>query len=234
MFRTYLLAFTILGLCCSGRSAAASAITYAAENWSGWGGTSQPSTVIPLPDLSTGGTTLVNSYTLNWGPGYAQPQVITQLTNPSFQFTIEEQSSSDSSTSPSLLVTGHINGTFLIAPGAPQPNFFNYSGEATSIQIVDPSGATIPQDLLDLATNPARIQVVGIGTEGQDSGSVQVYLTIDPSTGPPHAIPEPASLLTFAIPLAAFFLYKHLRRLRASWDRRTEPAPTGARAAAPL
>jgi hypothetical protein len=213
VFRTYLLAFTILGSCCSAGSAHASPITYVAENWSGWG-TSQPGTVVPLPDLSAGGTTLVNSYTLNWGPGYAQPQVITSLTNPSFQFTISEQSSSDPSTSPSLLVTGQINGTFLLAPGAPQPNFFNYSGSATSIQIVDPSGATIPQELLDLASKPTRIHLVGIGTEGTDSGSVQVYLTVDPASGPLYPVPEPAALLIFAIPLAGFFLYRTMRRLR--------------------
>ena len=217
MFRTYLLAFTVLGSCYSAGSAVASAISYAAEDWSHWGmsaggGPTRTGTVVPLPDLSAGGAGLVNSYTLNWGPGYAQAQSIGSYTNPSFEFTIREQSSSDPSTSPSLLVTGHLNGTFVLAPGAPPPNQFNFSGEATSIQVVDPSGATIPQDLLDLAGNPGRIHIVGIGSEGTDSGSVRVYLTIDPSSGPPHPIPEPAPIMTFAIPLTGLILYRSTRR----------------------
>jgi hypothetical protein len=210
MHRSRDLAIAILGFTLYSCSAKAAPLSFQLQDWTGVAGY-QENAVVPLPDPSVGGTVNLWSFPIHWGPGWAFPIAIEDPpnNNPAFQFTISVQNPSDPSASyPSLTVYGHLNEAIGVPIGSPPLNNGSFTGEATSIQVNSPPGTSLPPQLLDLVSDPSRIQIIGVGTLGNDVATVQVSLEIDPP--PPVPIPEPTATITMIIGFAALAL-----RLRA-------------------
>jgi hypothetical protein len=179
----------------------ASPIAFQADSFLGPPGTMMQ-TVVPLPDLVTGGTVPLGvDYLGRSDASQASNAATVQPIDQEFTFTIREpiiQGQTNPLAGYSLLwVNGRITGSIVENSGFPPRDGGSFSGAATTITVLHAPGA-IPQELLDLASHPERIQITGVDgwLASTQEAVIDVALTIDPPSPLPTAAPEPSTAIT--------------------------------------
>jgi hypothetical protein len=200
-----------VGLLWSSRAQAAP-ISYQADSFLGPPGIMMQR-VVALPDLTGGGRiSLGEDYLGRPDPSKATYPPTVQPIDQDFTFSIREQpvpGQTDALAGYALLtVHGHVTGSILGPSGMPPRNGGSYSGTATSIDVATNLPGVIPQQLLDLASHPERIHISGDDSWSFSTGEafIEVGLTIDLRL--PAAIPEPTTLVTFAVILTCWGLFR--------------------------
>jgi hypothetical protein len=223
-----ILSVTLVSCC---RSISAAPVSFQADSFFGLPGT-QELTIVPLPDLTTGGRVLLGVDILPRAlPSQLSYPRSVQPIDERFEFAIREQSSPGQSEALAgytlFVVSGHVTGSIVGPSSLPPRNSGSFSGVADSVDIATVPGH-IPQQLLELAAHPERIHVEGVDGWGPstEQAEIDVWLKLDPSTLP-AAIPEPSTAATVAVGITAVLWRRRSRvagrRILASQHRPVRP-----------
>jgi hypothetical protein len=217
-------AFLILILFAVSEPLLASPIAFQADSFLWLPGTMMQ-TVVPLPDLVTGGTVPLGvDYLGRPDPSQASSPATVQPIDQSFTFTIREpivQPQTNPLAGYSLLrVSGRITGSIQENSGFPPRNGGSFSGAATSITVLTAPGP-IPQELLNLTSHPERIQITGVDgwLASTQEAVINVTLNIDPRAPLPAAAPEPSTAVTMVVGfIAAALMGRRTRGLQSRFS----------------